>query len=70
MNYPELKAAISRSGLSRGQIAGHLGLSENAVYNKLSGKSEFKGSEIKTMARLLSLSASAVNFIFFDNEVN
>lgn len=65
MNNRELKAAIARSGLTNQTIALELGLSAQGLYNKLSGNSEFKGSEIKHLAEILQLSISEVNNIFF-----
>ena len=70
MNCPEFRAAIARSGTSIRDIAIKIGISEQALYNKLSGKTEFKNSEIQKLAETLSLSMNAVNVIFFDGEVN
>lgn len=60
----ELKAAIARSGITNRELSSHLGISEQAFYNKVGGQSEFKNSEIKHLAVLLSLSMDAVNAIF------
>lgn len=70
MNAAELRASIARSGITNRKIASELGLSEQALYNKMQGESEFKSSEIKKMANLLSLSMNDVNLIFFDLDVN
>ena len=70
MNIPELNAAIARIGVSRKRLATELGISRTCMYNKLCGTAEFKGSEIKTLAQILCLSATEVNEIFFDIKVN
>lgn len=70
MNSPEFRVAVARSGLSNREIAANLKLSEQAYYNKVNGQSEFKNSEIKSLARLLRLTMQGVNDIFFDGSVN
>ena len=51
MNCPELRASIARAGITNRKLAEHLGLSEQAFYNKIQGDTEFKGSEIKGLAK-------------------
>ena len=70
LNCPELRASIARAGVTNRSLAAQLGLSEQALYNKIQGETEFKGSEIKNIARILGLSMGDVNLIFFDREVN
>ena len=70
MNCPELRASIARAGITNRKLAEHLGLSEKAFYNKIQGDTEFKGSEIKGLAKVLNLSMKDVNTIFFDRDVN
>ena len=70
MNTPELRAAIARAGTTNRRIANELSISEQALTNKIKGETEFKGSEIKTIAHVLRLSMADVNFIFFDSDVN
>ncbi|MEL4860524.1 DUF739 family protein [Pseudoflavonifractor phocaeensis] len=69
MNYPELRASIARAGITNRKVAEILGLSEQALYNKIQGETEFKNSEIKNLASLLNLSMADVNYIFFDQSV-
>ena len=64
MNYPEFRAAVARSGITNRDLAGSLGLSEQAFYNKVNGQTEFKNSEIKKLSSILRLSMDAVNAIF------
>ena len=70
MNLPELRAAVARADVSNRAIAAYLELSEQALYNKMSGKTEFKNSEIVKLAEILGLSMSDVNLIFFSGSVN
>jgi len=70
VNVSELKAEIARVGATYRGIAVELGISEQALYNKLNKKTEFKGSEIKKLASMLSLTMDKVNYIFFGGEVN
>lgn len=70
MNLPNLRAEIARAGVSYRALAKQMGLSEQAFCNKTAGRTEFKNSEIKILARELNLSMSAINEIFFDGDVN
>lgn len=70
MNYPKFREAIAFIGISNREIAKSLGISEQALYNKATGKTEFKNSEIKRLSQVLSLSLEKVNDIFFDGKVN
>lgn len=70
MNYPELRAAVARMGLTNRDLAKSLKISEQALYNKVAGKTEFKNSEIKKLSIILKLAMDQVNNIFFDGKVN
>lgn len=65
MKEKEMRAAMARAGVSSKFMAEKLGISATAFYNKLTGKTEFKNSEIRTVANLLSLSAAELESIFF-----
>lgn len=64
MNRDELRAAIARKAISKKELAKELGLSSVSLYNKLTGKCEFKESEIRTLIRVLELTPESVNLIF------
>ena len=64
MNRKELRAEFARKGKSNSEIIHALGISEQAFYNKMNGKSEFKESEIKSLIEVLGLSVDDVNRIF------
>jgi hypothetical protein len=69
-NTDELEVAITRSKLSKKELAEALGISQMGFYNKVKGIYEFKGSEIEKLARILSLSTEQKQVIFFNNELN
>lgn len=66
MKRNELLAAVTRVGLTLQDVSDEIGISRQSFSNKVSGKSEFKASEIKAIASLLNLTAEQVNDIFFD----
>jgi len=70
MNAPELRAEISRAGKTYSQCAEVIGISPTSFGRKMQGQSEFKNSEIKTIAAFIGIGLDAVNRIFFDSEVN
>lgn len=70
MNLQDFRIAAIRAKATNRGIAEELGLSEQALYNKLNGATEFKNSEIKKLANFLHLTMADVNRIFFNNEVN
>ena len=70
MNISEFRAAVGRAGISHRDLAKELGMSAQTLYNKIDGISEFKNSEICKLAKILSLSMSDVNIIFFGGSVN
>lgn len=65
MNETLLAEKIEHNSLSKREIAESLGLTRQGLYNKLKGVSEFKGSEIKKLSDLLSLSEKEKEAIFF-----
>ena len=60
-----LEIAITRAQISKRDLAKKLGISEQGLYNKLNGISEFKASEIRALTDELSLSAQERDDIFF-----
>lgn len=70
MNSCEFRVAVVRAGISNRELANRLRMSEQTLYNKINGQTEFKNSEIKTLAETLKLSMREVNTIFFDGKVN
>lgn len=65
MNTNLLARKIAEKSLSITLIANELGLTRQAIYNKLSGDREFKASEIGKLSELLSLTREEKELIFF-----
>lgn len=63
----ELEKKIREKGLTKSDVAKHLGLSLNGFVLKLNNRNEFKASEIQSLCELLNL---ADNSIFFKESVN
>ena len=70
MNVAMLVAKIEASGRSKSEIAEMLGITRQGLYNKLSGETEFKSSEIKALSILLSLTSDERDHIFFADYVD
>lgn len=60
-----LKQKIMDSGIAISVIARKTGISRETIYNKLSGKTEWKASEIAALTRILHLGEKERNKIFF-----
>ena len=61
----ELDYAIKKAGLDRQKVAGLLGVSQMAFFNKIHNKTEFKASEIMALKKMLHLSDRQRDKIFF-----
>lgn len=70
MNSVKLRTVMLENGKTMREISQFIHISEQAFYNKLHGKTEFKSSEILKLTAFLKLSMEQVNEIFFDNMVN
>lgn len=68
-NKDVLLQKITESGLKISYICNTLGVSTTCFYNRLNGKSDFRGSEIFVLVTLLHLSDEEKRTIFFPNEV-
>ena len=66
LNSAELKATIARTGKTYRSLAKSLKISEQALYNKLNGESDFKASEIRILREELNLTSEEIDFIFFN----
>ena len=64
----ELDYAIKKAGLDRQKVAGLLGVSQMAFFNKIHNRTEFKASEIVALKKLLNLSNEQRDRIFFAKE--
>ena len=64
-NMAELRRKIDQSGMTMTAVAEKIGVSRETLYNKLSGESEFKASEIVSLTRVLRLERTEQDDIFF-----
>lgn len=66
----ELEVAITRAKLTKQEIASKLGITAMGLYKKINNLSEFKASEIVILSKLLKLTNSQREKIFFTNFVD
>ena len=66
-NNERLRQKIDKSGFTKTHIASKMNISRESLYNKLSGKTEFKASEIVCLAKMLGLTARQRDEIFLTN---
>ena len=62
-----LLSIIDKNGLKLKFISDKLGITQQALYNKVNGKSEFKVSEMNKLCEVLNLSNKEKKDIFFGN---
>lgn len=65
VDYAALTEALDKSGMKRNAVAGKLGLTAQTFNSKVTGKTEFKLSEVQTLCELLRFSQSQRQRIFF-----
>lgn len=65
----KLNEVIAKSGLKKNYISSVLGISDTSLRNKLSGKTGFTWAEIQALTKLLSLTLTQCNDIFFSDLV-
>lgn len=71
MNFEELEHLIRESGKTKTFIATKLGISIQALYNKLNGKSDFTRSEVEVLCNELHISSlEQKEHVFFNTEVD
>lgn len=61
----KLEMAITRSGITKKKISECLGISEMGLYKKINNITEFKASEICLLQKILNLSPTERDAIFF-----
>ena len=69
MNYTELNRIIDDSGLKKSAIASKIGMKPGTLNDRLSGKTEFKLSEIAKISEAIGLNRSSMVRIFFTGDV-
>lgn len=60
-----LREKIAETGLKFNHIADSMGITRASLLNKISGKSEFKASEMASLTKILGLSLREKERIFF-----
>lgn len=68
MRQDLLKEKIDESGKTMTHLANILGITREALYNKLAGESEFKISEMNALIRDLRLTKEERDQIFFGHK--
>lgn len=69
VDTPYLEEEIKNSGLKKSYLAEKCGITLQTFSNKMNNKSEFTGSEIKIISKILGLTAKKMNDIFFAENV-
>lgn len=64
-NTKKLEAAIERSGLKKGKIAECLGVSRAGLINLITGRAEFRISQMLVLSAMLGLTTEERDAIFF-----
>lgn len=65
MDGQKLRGRISAEGIKFCSVAGRLGISTQALYNKVNGVSEFSNSELATLKEMLHLTDQEFMALFF-----
>ena len=65
MNEMELRGEMVKRGYTAAKLAKSIGIGEKAMSNKLTGKRDFKQSEIKKICSVLNLDNDQIIAIFF-----
>ena len=69
-NKTMLEHIIDQKGIKKSFIAEQLGISRMSLRNKISGKSEFKVSEMSKLQGLLNLDDATTRDIFLPKNMN
>lgn len=65
LNTEKLKDVIAQTGITMTALSGRIGISREALYNKVERKTEFTASEIMKLSEALHLSTDCRDDIFF-----
>ena len=69
-NQMMLEKVIDQKGIKKAFLAEQLGISRMSLRNKISGKSEFKVSEMSRLQGLLNIDDATARDIFLSKDVN
>lgn len=65
-----LKSAMALIGITQSELASVIGISRNALSNKMNNKTAFNQKEISVISKTLKLSSDDINRIFFAVDVD
>lgn len=65
-----LRKKVEDSGITFTFLAEKIGITRESLYKKMRNETEFKASEISSVAQVLRLSQKEINEIFFAKGVN
>ena len=69
-NTEMFRNKVEEIGVTYTFIASKIGITREALYNKINNGTEFKASEIAVCSKVLQLSSKERDKIFFDVELN
>lgn len=69
LNTNLLKAKFAEAGKTQGEVACDIGISANSMSRKLSGKREFRLSEVEKMCILLHIDNPAKIFLCSESQI-
>ena len=69
-NSEMFRKKVDSCGITITYLAKMLGITREALYNKIRNETEFKASEISCVAKVLNLTQREINEIFFAKNVN
>ena len=69
MNVSLLKYLMEQKGISKNDLATSIGVQYNAICSRLTGKVEFKLSELQTIKETLNLSDEQILDVFFKKTI-
>ena len=64
-DYSKILGRAKEKGFSQSSLAKELGISANALTNKVKGKSDFKSDEIEKLSFLLNIGMQDIGLYFF-----
>jgi len=70
MNSTEFQVAMVRADITPAILAERIGMTRQCLSNKMTGKRDFKLSEIRKIVDTLNLSPASIDLIFFQDGVN
>lgn len=70
MNSLEMKVAMKRNEDTQEKLAEALGIKTSGVNARISGKIDFRASEISVIKKRYHLTAEEIDKIFFDTEAS